>query len=351
MTYGYTIEPRASEPLVELIEHMMENVNEAAIPMSWMVDIIPALQYLPDWFPGTGFKDIARQWRKVTDSALTTPYSFVSKQVRDGGDYRPSYVSALLEKSRPEGKREFKLTAEEEDAIKLTAGVMYAGGADTTVSTLSSFVLAMVLHPEVQRKAQREIDSVIGSERLPNFADQDTLPYVSALVKESIRWLPVIPMGIGHIATEEMTYDGYRIPKGSCILPAVWWFLHDPEAHPNPEEFDPERYWEPRNEPDPLLHAFGYGRRICPGRYLAADNMYITIARLLAVFDIGKAVDEQGKEMEAKLEASPGVLSYPAPFAYSIKPRSEKHAELIRAVERDHPWEKGDSSFLDMTHV
>ena len=329
----------------------MHQINHAARPATWMVDIIPALKNLPDWLPGTGFKEIARRYTKTTTAVYDIPFDFVADRILSCSQDRPSYVSAMLGQYKRDSKDKFILTRAEEDAIKGTAGTMYGGGADTTVSTLTSFVLAMVLNPDVQKKAQAEIDRVVGTDRLPNFEDQPQLPYVNAIIKEATRWLPVIPMGIGHVTSEDVTCNGFRIPKGAFLLPAVWWFLHNPETYPDPEAFDPERYIEPRNEPDPAIHAFGYGRRVCPGRYMAADNLFITVSRLLAVFDIGKAFDEKGNELEAKLEPVPGVLTYPKEFPYSIEPRSKKHADMIWKVETEHPWVKGDGSALDLDTI
>lgn len=84
---------------------------------------------------------------------------------------------------------------DEERAVKEVAGAMYVSGVDTTVSTISYFVLAMLSNPDAQRKAQEEIDSVVGDGRLPNFADEPFLLYVSSLVKEVFRWIPSGPVG------------------------------------------------------------------------------------------------------------------------------------------------------------
>ncbi|MBE3048371.1 cytochrome P450 [Candidatus Bathyarchaeota archaeon] len=70
------------------------------------------------------------------------------------------------------------------------------------------------------------------------------------------------------------------IPKGAHILPAAWWYLHDPEVHANPETFDPERFLGSAPEPDPMLSAFGFGRRICPGRYLADNNLFLNVSQV-----------------------------------------------------------------------
>lgn len=107
--------------------------------------------------------------------------------------------------------------------LKWSATSLYTGGADTTVSSLMTFFLAMALFPDVQRKAQEEIDRVIGNDRLPVSADKDSLPYIWATVKETHRWYPVVPMAIPHCASEEDTIRGYRIPKGSVLIPNTWY--------------------------------------------------------------------------------------------------------------------------------
>lgn len=89
--------------------------------------------------------------------------------------------------------------------------------------------------------------------------------------------------------------------------------------------------WPPNNEPDPRLDVFGYGRRICPGQHFADATVFLTIAQLVAAFDIGSAIDEFGREIPVKLELSGGIVGYVADFPYSVKPRSEKYAQLIRA--------------------
>lgn len=87
---------------------------------------------------------------------------------------------------------------------------------------IETFFLAMTLYPEVQRKAQEEIDRVLGPGRLPTMADRPHLPYVDALVKEVLRWHPVAPMGIPHMSSEDDMYNGYFIPKGTLLLPNIW---------------------------------------------------------------------------------------------------------------------------------
>lgn len=347
ITYGYAPEPHTTDPLVSMIEQMMDNFSSAFVPLSWLVDVIPQLRRLPDGFPGTGFKKTARAWSRITEGVYQAPYALVESQMA-AGTHRTSYVSSLIDKFS-QSSADGRISKEDMDMIKETSAILYGGAADTTISTMNSVVLAMLLFPEVQQRAQQEIDSVVGTARLPDFDDRDRLPYINALVKESIRWFPVVPITTTHAADEEIIYEGYRIPKGSYLLPSAWWFLHDPEVYPNPSVFDPERFLGHRDEPDPSDHAFGYGRRICPGRYLGMESLYITISRFIASFDVTRAVDQDGKELEVSVVPTAGLISHPAPYPYVIKPRSPGHAALIRSVEQDHPWEPSDARLLDLS--
>jgi cytochrome P450 len=82
------------------------------------------------------------------------------------------------------------------DTIKNSTATLYLAGSDTTVAAIESFFLAMLVYPDVQRKAQAEIDLVIGHDRLPEFGDVPQLPYVQGVAKECLRWLPVAPIGL-----------------------------------------------------------------------------------------------------------------------------------------------------------
>jgi cytochrome P450 len=90
------------------------------------------------------------------------------------------------------------------------------------VSAIECFFLALTLYPEVQRKAQEEIDRVLGPCRLPTVGDRSKLPYIEAVLKEALRWHPVAPTGIPHASTEDDTWGEYFIPKGSLLIANIW---------------------------------------------------------------------------------------------------------------------------------
>ena len=91
-----------------------------------------------------------------------------------------------------------------------------------TFSTLQAFFLAMSLYSDVQKKAQAQLDTVVGPHRLPSHEDLEALPYISAIVKEALRWHVVLPFSISRVTTEDMEYDGYFIPKGTILLGNSW---------------------------------------------------------------------------------------------------------------------------------
>jgi len=302
----------------------VDGFSDTSEPGAYLVDMIPFLQYAPDWFPGAGWKTKAKQYARLLEDMAETPHQFVKDQLA-AGTAISSFTSELLDNG--------EITPETEYNIKWSAASLYSGGADTTVSSIHSFYLAMIMHPEAQRKAQAEIDKVIGSDRLPKLADQPSLPYVDALVKEVLRWNPVAPLGIPHIAAEDDVYEGYFIPKGALVIANIWQILHDPASYANPLKFNPERFLGGCPELDPRATVFGYGRRICPGLNVAQSSLWVACAMSLAVFDIEKYVDGFGNVVEPKIHYSDGTISHPPPFKCTIKPRSEKSAALVASVE------------------
>jgi cytochrome P450 len=259
------------------------------------------------------------------------------------GAIEPSYLSKLLQKGNLDSEQDF--------VAKWSAASLYAGGADTTVSSMACFFLAMTLYPEVQRKAQEEIDRVIGTDRLPGFKDRENLPYVNAIIKEVLRWHPVAPMGLPHMTTEDDIYEDFLIPKGALLIPNIWAFTHDPKTFQDPMEFKPERYLGHAPDPDPHTLSFGFGRRICPGRVLADSSIYLTVAQSLAVFSISKVVDDEGKQIDPMVQFQPGIISHPVPYKTSVRPRSLKHVVLIRSVEIEHPWPQSDAKTFESINV
>ncbi|KAL1737323.1 cytochrome P450 [Schizophyllum commune] len=329
ITYGHEV-AETGDYYVGLADDALQGVSQAGIFGSFFVDYLPWLQYVPAWFPGASWKRKAQWWRSKSQEMVTYPYEKLLQRLNEG-TATPCLVTQELDYQAKSGGD----AREDERIIKNVAATTYAGGSDTVVSAMRSFFLAIALHPEVQRRAQSDIDRVCAG-RLPLFSDRAELPYIDCICYELLRWQPVTPLGLARDIEHDDEYRGYRIPKGATIIPNVWSILHDEERYPDPMAFNPGRF-EGKSKKDTGQNelpemAFGFGRRICPGRFLAFDTLWIFVASTLAVYDIRKAVDGEGKVIEPQVAYESTLLSHPLPFPCDIVPRSAAATALIRST-------------------
>ncbi|KAI0354238.1 CyP450 monooxygenase [Trametes cingulata] len=317
---------------VKILNESEKGVAEAFTPGAFLVEFIPWLRHVPSWVPGTGWQKKVLRWRAQANAICEDPYRAAQDAAMPGVAHLSVLSELLSEMSHPGDSAE---RGEGERVVKETTAVAFGAGTDTTAATLLAFFCSMILHPEIQRRGQAELDAVVGRERLPEHADRPLLPYINALVKELLRWHNVAPLGVAHRCMEEDEYRGWRIPKGAVIMPNAWAMLHDPEVFPEPEAFRPERFLKDRElDPDvldPGSVTFGFGRRVCPGRYFADDALFINVASLLHVFDIMPALNELGQPIPVEAKMTSGFLSYLEDFQYAIRPRSGGAEALIRA--------------------
>ncbi|CCO32744.1 O-methylsterigmatocystin oxidoreductase Short=OMST oxidoreductase [Rhizoctonia solani AG-1 IB] len=216
-----------------------------------------------------------------------------------------SYTSKLLQ-----AKGGIDASPEDIDLVKWTAGAMYLAGSSTTTHVIMVFFLMMALYPEVARRAQEEIDTVVGRGRIPDFPDRELLPYVEALLQEVMRISPPSALGLPHTALEDIDFQGYRIPKNTTIHPNIWGMLHDPAYYSSPYEFLPDRYLKSAPDPDPRKYIFGFGE------------------------DLNKRVEEiGGRESPQTYKLFDGYgASSPLPFKYKITVRDEGAALLLEQI-------------------
>ncbi|KAI0311565.1 cytochrome P450 [Amylostereum chailletii] len=326
-TYGISITSR-SDMLVRTAERVMGDISIAVSPVMWMFNPVLLSKYLPGWLGGKYLANKVRQWRADIHDLRTRPFEQVKASMA-AGTAKASFTSNLLQQSEAVG--EF----EREEIIKDCAAVAYGGAYFSlicTVAAANTFFLAMVVNPHVQAKAQEEIDRVVGPDRLPTLADRPRLPYITAVQKETLRWHPPAPQGIPHLLTKDDEYRGYTIPTGTMVIGNVWGILHDPVIYPHPMDFDPERYLRSGalevSTNDPSRAAFGFGRRVCPGKTLAEDALWLMTAQVLSVYDVRQPSNT--KPIDPQFTS--GALSHPLPFPCTVSPRSEAAETLIRGL-------------------
>ncbi|KIY65192.1 cytochrome P450 [Cylindrobasidium torrendii FP15055 ss-10] len=324
--YGHWV--TSDDPIVDVTEQAGNMLKLCIFPGSVLVNVFPFLRHLPEWFPGTGFKAYARKCRGFVDQMRTVPYDLVKQRMAEG-TAEPCLTTQLLEENEAAGHEKYP-----EELIKDVTATAFAAAVDTSAATLDSLILALVKNPEVQRKAQAEIDTVVGDARLPNFEDRKSMPYVEAIYRELIRWAPAAPMGVPHAASEDNLYNGFLIPKGTIVLPNIWAMSHDENKYSEPDNFMPERFFREDGtlSDDTSSISYGFGRRVCVGRYVAETTAWLAIASLMAVYTIKPSRDAAGNEIPISGEFRNGAISMPLPFECDFVPRSPAALSLISAL-------------------
>ncbi|KAG2147549.1 cytochrome P450 [Suillus clintonianus] len=318
VVYGYETAPR-DDPIISIVEKAVNLAVSSIKPeVAAFLGAFPFLQYIPSWFPGASFKRTAVLSTKYAEDMIEAPFQYVETNMARSA--APSMVADSLRRAEDEIVSETYVKA-----VKETAVTAFAAASETTASTLLIFILAMLQNPKVQARAQAEIDSVVGSVRLPNFEDRASLPYVEAVLREVLRWHPAVPLSIPHAATHDDVYNGYFIPQGATIITNTWAITHNEAKYPNPDEFKPERFFDADGQlnNDTVSFAFGAGRRICVGRYIADASMWSAMVSVLAVFDIKKCQDEQGNNINVNPKFTAGITSHPLPFPCRVVPRNK----------------------------
>ncbi|KAG2149034.1 cytochrome P450 [Suillus bovinus] len=326
MSASYDYETKPDDPLVDLIGKSLElAVQELRPEVATVLNALPFLLRIPAWFPGMSLKKKVIKSREWLQQWMNDPFQDVLERTAEG-KAQPSMVSNALR--RIEGKE----TPDDITTIKETAATAFGSKcqSDTTDLILQVFILAMVLFPEVQAKAHTLIDEVVGASRLPTFEDRSSLQYIDAILRETLRWHPILPLSVPHASTNSDVYEGYYIPKGTIIVPNVWAMSQNEEKYPNPSQFSPERFLaaDGNLNDDTVNMAFGFGRRICVGRHFADANLWIAITSLLATFKFSKQIGADGKAIDFEPRWSSGIAIHPLPYPCSITPRLRKVTQI-----------------------
>ncbi|KAI0060431.1 cytochrome P450 [Artomyces pyxidatus] len=321
--YGYTVDYDHDSFMKTIEDVAVANRDASGL---WLCDYYPILRLMPSWLPGGSFKRKGHSFKTELDKLNDIPHDWVKEQMANNR-------STSCFSSRQLSAR--SLDKEEEDIVKFVSTGLYAGAQDTVATVITTFVLIMSLYPDVQRRAQAEVDAVVGRDRLPNVGDfvKGEMKYIEALIKETLRWAPPVPLAVSHLATADDAYGGYHIPKGTVMVPNIWGLMHDPAEFPDPFTFNPERHLlstatsatntQKKLPLDPYDFVFGFGRRACPGATFGRTLLFLTMTSILSTFDISKARDEDGNEIEPRIEFDSGVVSHLLPFDCQIKPRQD----------------------------
>ncbi|KAI9464785.1 cytochrome P450 [Russula earlei] len=301
-------------------DHVMR-VAQSTLPASHWVELLPWMKHIPSRF--AKWKRTAEEWFLRDSEMFERLVESVRANMAKGID-RPCLSATLIKNQSRSG-----LDGRE---MAWLASTMYGASAETTTSTMHWWMLAMVAFPETQRRAQAELDAVVGRGRIPSFSDLPSLPYVRAMVKEVLRWRPVLPVGIPHCSLEDDWYEGMFIPRGTMCLVNVGLCNHDPTVYgDDAARFDPSRHLTPRGALAPGPRdtqdeghvVYGFGKRICIGRHVANDTMFIAFAVMLWAMELAPAKDGCGRDVPVDVDGyvDNGMVHLPIPFSCKITPR------------------------------
>ncbi|KAF9445165.1 cytochrome P450 [Macrolepiota fuliginosa MF-IS2] len=318
IAYGYR-PTKYNDNFITAAQRALSEFVDLIQPGTWIVDVLPFLKHVLLRLPFSGYpKEVAR-YQESQKALSITPWRMVKKQLSNGTAPESICVSLMQEYQTRAS------TEEGETSLAWIVGNIYAGGSDTTVSSLCSFYLAMCMFPRVQKKAQAEIDAFTECmDRCPNTNEKEQFPYLCALITELYRWAIVAPMGIPHMFVEDVVYNGYHVPKNTTILVNAWAISQDSSIYPDPTEFRPERFLGEKQQLDPREFAFGGGRRLCPGMDLADTMLFFTLSTVLAVYDISPS-----PESPPMWKFTDKFSRHPLPYPYRITLRSAKSQEWI----------------------
>ncbi|KAH9059541.1 cytochrome P450 [Lactarius vividus] len=280
ITYDTPSSPIVSEqdPRVKAIDDIMARVTRATLPGAHLVELFPWMLHIP--------------------SSLSLAGTWIKN-------------SGLYGLSEREGA--------------WLAGMAYAGDSDLSAAAIEWWMLAMVTYPDVQRRAQAELDA--------------HLPYIRATIKEVLRWRPMAPLGLPHRLTKDDWYNGMFIPKGTTMIANVWHLNRDPTIYgADAAHFNPGRFLDANGElaqcpPETMEEGhvtYGFGRRVCPGRHTTNKSFFIDIAMVLWACNIEPGKDEHRNVIPIDVDRwVDGLHIRPVPFKANISPRFPEAAALL----------------------
>ncbi|EKM48214.1 uncharacterized protein PHACADRAFT_203097 [Phanerochaete carnosa HHB-10118-sp] len=310
-------------PLVgHWLKHSREFMNCTG-PVSNVVDFVPFLRNFPNW-------TMVNRGKRLHQGLVDTCGGLISdidRRMKAGEEVPECMAKFLLSVKEQE-------QLDDLDIIFICCAFMI-GGVETTAAIKQWFLAHIPAFPEMQRRAQAEIDQVVGRDRVPVAADEKSLPFTRAIIKEIERVHNPFWLGTPHKSTEDFTYQGQFIPKGTVVIINAYTMHMDPKRYPEPEKFNPDRYindhytnTESANLADPYQRdhwMFGAGRRICPGIPLAEQEIFLAIAGLLWAFNM-----EQLPNEPIDLTEYDGLSGRsPVPFRIKMTPRDGRVKEVL----------------------
>ncbi|XP_077804180.1 cytochrome P450 2D6 isoform X2 [Macaca mulatta] len=276
LTYGRRFEyddPR----FLRLFDLTHEALKEESGFLREVLNAVPLLLRIP----GLAGKVLRSQKAFLTQlDELLTEHRMTWDPAQAPRDLTEAFL-AEMEKAKGNPESSFN-----EENLRIVVADLFSAGMVTTSTTLAWGLLLMILHPDVQRRVQQEIDDVIGQVRRPEMGDQARMPYTTAVIHEVQRFGDIVPLGVTHMTSRDIELQGFLIPKGTTLFTNLSSVLKDEAVWEKPFRFHPEHFLDAQGrfvKPEAFL-PFSAGRRACLGEPLARMELFLFFTCLLQRF-------------------------------------------------------------------
>ncbi|XP_070362889.1 cytochrome P450 2D14-like isoform X2 [Equus asinus] len=206
-----------------------------------------------------------------------------------------------------------------DDNLRLVVADLFFAGMVTTSTTLAWALLLMILHPDVQRRVQQEVDEVIGQARRPEMGDQAHMPFTMAVVHEVQRFADITPLGVPHMTSRDIEVQGFLIPKGTTLITNLSSVLKEETIWKKPFRFHPEHFLDAQGRfvKQEAFMSFSAGRRSCLGEPLARMELFLFFTCLLQRFSFSVPAGQPRPSDYGVF----GSMVTPSPYQLCAKPR------------------------------
>ncbi|XP_069687544.1 probable cytochrome P450 304a1 [Periplaneta americana] len=282
-------------------------------PTGGALVLTPWLRYiLPE---KSGFSEIRKTNQQLVEIIRKTIHEHMRTYSEDHmRDFIDIYIKEMrANENNPNG------SPFSEDQLLFLGWDLLVSTATTLTATLGMYVVYLMTHPHVQHKIQREIDEVVGRDRLPHLNDRPKMPYMEASLRELMRIVSVFSLGIAHRAVEDTHLGGYFVPKNSMVLTGLYSYHNDPDVWGDPQKYRPERFLDDKGQlKKDMSLPFGAGKRLCAGETFGRQNMWLILTGLLQNFTFKPAPNQKLPDLNTVHgfhQTSPDFWFHPVPRA------------------------------------
>ncbi|XP_055347529.1 uncharacterized protein LOC129594764 [Paramacrobiotus metropolitanus] len=286
------------------------------------LDLFPILRFVPP------FSKVFQRRLEVTDIRLTHIDKAIeeSKMAGQRDPERMDYVNLYLRERERQLQNGVRDTTFDDKQLRYSVMDLFGAGTETTSSTILLGLICMVENPDVLRRLQEELDTVVRRDEPVRLEHRPRLAYMDATISEILRLHAITPLGLFHRTTESVKFDGYDIPSDTLLVSNLYAANQDPALWINPEKFDPLRHIDENGKfnKSPYVASFSIGKRACPGEALAQWELFLVFGNILHKFDL---IVPDGETVSSEnVTINNTIMPNPVKLIFKPRPRENRTA-------------------------